>query len=119
MYKFAFFANKEMFKLADRVATNKKTKKHGLLKKLIVVFAVLAVAATAIISTVNYKKAAAYKEEAEKVSQECEDYKEDTDKIQALIDGEGFDEYCEKIAREKYGYAKPGEYVIYNSSHEK
>lgn len=109
-------AIKEMFKLAS---DEKKNKKHKILRNLIVVFAIIAIAAATIVSTVNYKKAAAYKEEAKKVSQEIEKFKEDTDEIQALIDGEGFDEYCEKIAREKYGYAKPGEYVIYNSSHEK
>ena len=110
---------KEMFKLTSDAAKTKKKPKQKIIRNLIFVFAIIALVTATIVSTINYKKAAAYKEEAEKVSQEIENYKEDADEIQALIDGEGFDEYCEKIAREKYGYAKPGEYVIYNSSHEK
>ncbi len=112
-------AIKEMFKLAFDVAKTKTGKKSKFIRNIVVVFAIIAIAVAATVSTINYKKANAYNKEAEKVSQEIETYKEDTSEIQALIDGEGFDEYCEKIAREKYGYAKPGEYVIYNSSHEK
>lgn len=108
-----------MFKLAFDAVKPKNNGKQKIIRTLILVFAIIAIAAATIVSTINYKKAAAYKEEATKIAQEIEAFKEDNDEIQALIDGEGFDEYCEKIAREKYGYAKPGEYVIYNSSHEK
>ena len=36
--------------------------------------------------------------------------------IKEILDEEDHDEYFEKIAREKYGYCKPGEKVYYNSS---
>ena len=37
--------------------------------------------------------------------------------IQEILDEENHDEYFEKIAREEYGYCKPGEKVYYNSSY--
>ena len=37
--------------------------------------------------------------------------------IQEILNEENHDEYFEKIAREEYGYCKPGEKVYYNSSY--
>ncbi|MCM1543963.1 MAG: septum formation initiator family protein [Ruminococcus sp.] len=79
---------------------------------------VVAVALTFTISVgaVNYSKANDYKSQIAEAEAQCEKVKEEIKKDSDLINGKGFDEYCEKIAREKYGYAKPGEYVIYDSS---
>ena len=98
-----------------------KIKKSGLNKRavkraLIVVFLVATVLSTVIISTYNYSKASALKQSTLEAASEVSSVQEDIAEKSALIDGEGFDEYCEKIAREKYGYARPGEFVIYDSS---
>lgn len=98
-----------------------KMKKSGLNKRavkraLIVVFLVATVLSTVIISTYNYSKASALKQSTLEAASEVSSVQEDIAEKSALIDGEGFDEYCEKIAREKYGYARPGEFVIYDSS---
>lgn len=98
-----------------------KMKKSGVSKKavkraLIVVFLVATVLSTVIISTYNYSKASALKQSTLEAASEVSSVQEDIAEKSALIDGEGFDEYCEKIAREKYGYARPGEFVIYDSS---
>lgn len=106
-----------MIKLA--VETFKKKEKFGKLtvKKFLIVLAVAVVLTfTFSVSAVNYSKAYAYKTQTAEVLTECEEVKKKIKKDTDLIDGKGFDEYCEKIAREKYGYAKPGEYVIYDSS---
>lgn len=65
----------------------------------------------------NYAKARAYDANSEEISSKCQDVQTQIEEKEKLIDGEGFDSYCEAIAREKYGYAKPGETVIYNSAY--
>lgn len=65
----------------------------------------------------NYSKAGAYNRGTSDVSSKCSEVQNEIDEKEKLINGEGFDSYCEKIAREKYGYAKPGEHVIYDSSY--
>ncbi len=106
-----------MFKLAVETFKGKKTYSKFTLKKLLITVAVLLVLVFAIgVSAVNYSKAYAYKAQTAEAMTQCEEVKKEIKKDSDLIDGKGFDDYCEKIAREKYGYAKPGEYVIYDSS---
>lgn len=104
-------------KLAEK--TKKvKNKKRLLFKRAAIIGAsVAAIFLTATVSAYNYNKAAAYEKSASEAQSQCEDIKNDIKTKEDLIDGKGFDEYCEKIAREKYGYAKPGEYIIYDSSY--
>ena len=90
--------------------------KRTIKRTAIVVFLVITVLSTVIISTYNYSKASALKQSTLEAASEVSAVQEDIAEKSALIDGEGFDEYCEKIAREKYGYARPGEFVIYDSS---
>ncbi len=108
-----------MIKLDKKVATDKKAKNQKLKRSILAIAIVIAFVFSAALSLINFKNAEAYNNDAEKASSEVEQLKTDIDKIQNLIDGKGFDDYCEKIAREKYGYAKPGEHVIYDSSYEK
>jgi cell division protein FtsB len=42
---------------------------------------------------------------------------EESDEILEILNEKNHDEYFEKIAREEYGYCKPGEKVYYNSSY--
>lgn len=68
---------------------------------------------------VNYSYAASNNAEAAKVSSECESVKEENDELEHFLEEKNHDEYYEKIAREQYGYAKPGEKVFYDSSYGK
>lgn len=40
----------------------------------------------------------------------------ESDEIESILSQDDHSDYFEKIAREKYGYCKPGEKVYYNSS---
>lgn len=100
-------------------SSRKKTKnisKKAVKRTAIAIFLVVTVLSTVIISVYNYSKASALKQSTLDAANEVSAVQEDIAEKSALIEGEGFDEYCEKIAREKYGYARPGEFVIYDSS---
>ncbi len=106
-----------MIKLADEKKTKKKqTGKPAVKKLLVIVVLALTIVIVAVFSAMNFVKAQEYNKLSEQVSEECESVKSDVSKKSDIIDGTGFDEYCEEIAREQYGYAKPGEYVLYDSS---
>ena len=106
-----------MIKLADEMKTKKKqTGKPAVKKLLVIVVLALTIVIVAVFSAMNFVKAQEYNKLSEQVSKECESVKYDVSKKSDIIDGTGFDEYCEEIAREQYGYAKPGEYVLYDSS---
>ncbi|MBQ8028865.1 MAG: hypothetical protein IJ262_05620 [Clostridia bacterium] len=103
--------------MADIKAFKNSKINFKLIKRVIIaVVAIVVICFVAVYSAINFSKAAEYRSAAEEASSVCEDIKQDISEKNELIKGEGFDEYCEKIAREDYGYAKPGEYVIYDSS---
>ena len=64
----------------------------------------------------NYIKLGQLDKEIEAIQQQITELDAESDEIQAILDEENHDEYFEKIAREEYGYCKPGEKVYYNSS---
>ena len=64
----------------------------------------------------NYIKLGQLNKEIEKVNQEITQLDAESAEIKEILDEEDHDDYFEKIAREKYGYCKPGEKVYYNSS---
>ena len=64
----------------------------------------------------NYIKLGQLNNEIEKVNQEITQLDQESAQIKEILDEEDHDDYFEKIAREKYGYCKPGEKVYYNSS---
>lgn len=64
----------------------------------------------------NYIKLAQLDKEIQDIQQQITDLDAESDEIRDILDDENHDEYFEKIAREKYGYCKPGEKVYYNSS---
>ena len=106
-----------MIKLAIEKFRKKKKLGKSAVKRLILALVVFAVFLFTVgVSAVNYTKAANYRSQTADAVEECKRVKKDIQADSDLIEGKGFDEYCEKIAREKYGYAKPGEYVIYDSS---
>ena len=83
-----------------------------LLCLLVIVFAGWIIAS----SVSNYKKAKEYRIEAEKKEQQAQETLEKNEEIERRLNEGNLDEYIEKIAREQYGYAKPGERVVYDSS---
>ncbi len=93
---------------------HKKVQKHS----VILFFLVFAFVALAIVGCiVNYAHAAENNAEASEISSECAELKEENKELERFLKDENHDEYYEKIAREQYGYAKPGERVFYDSSY--
>ena len=62
----------------------------------------------------NYAAAAKFNEEAENLRNSIAEMEQESDEIARSLEDE--DKLFEKIAREEYGYCKPGEKVYYNSS---
>ena len=61
-------------------------------------------------------QAANNNKEIEELSGQVEEMQSENQEMERFLDDENHDEYYEKIAREDYGYAKPGERVFYDSS---
>ncbi len=92
-------------------------KKFSFHKTQIVIFAAIVIlfSITVLACIIpNYTAAAKYNEEAAKIQNEISVLNEESAEI--TNDLENQDELFEKIAREEYGYCKPGEKVFYNSS---
>lgn len=106
----------EMIKLAKEKSSKKPSGKPAVKKFLLIGVLALTAVVVVVFSAVNFVRAKEYDKLSEQVATECESVKSDVSKKSDIIDGSGFDEYCEEIAREQYGYAKPGEYVLYDSS---
>ncbi len=62
----------------------------------------------------NYVAAAQFNEDAAKIEEQISEMQEENEDISKSLKNK--DELYEKIAREEYGYCKPGEKVYYNSS---
>ena len=92
----------------------KKVQKHSvILFILVAAFVCLAVAGC----IVNYVHAADNNAEATSMSQKCDELKTENEELERFLQDKNHDEYYEKIAREQYGYAKPGERVFYDSAY--
>ena len=65
----------------------------------------------------NYVRAAEYNREAAEIENLAESVSEESAEISETLKEENHQAYFEKIAREEYGYCKPGEKVYYNSSY--
>lgn len=95
-----------------------KKEKKKVKKRSIAVFLVLAATVVLVVTgcVVNYARAAENRAKTEALSQECEEVKAQNDELEHFLEDKNHDEYYEKIAREQYGYAKPGERIFYDSS---
>lgn len=94
-------------------------KKEKKLKKHSVAFILLFVLCVGLVITgciVNYAHAAENNAQVAALSQKCEEVKAQNDELEHFLEDKNHDEYYEKIAREQYGYAKPGERIFYDSS---
>lgn len=65
----------------------------------------------------NYAKLSEINKEIEAIDDSISQLDEESNEILEILNEENHDEYFEKIAREEYGYCKPGEKVYYNSSY--
>lgn len=102
-------------KLTDQKKKNKVG--NPFVRKLLFVGVIALTVIMLAFSAVNFVRAKDYDKRSEQVATEIESVSSDVSRKTEIIDGKGFDEYCEEIAREQYGYAKPGEYVLYDSSY--
>lgn len=50
------------------------------------------------------------------VAEKLEEQQKQNEELAAIVDSEDKDEYVARIAREKFGYAKPGEEIYYDIS---
>lgn len=96
----------------------KKAKKKEI-KIVHIVTAFVVVAMTALLVSqcvTNYARAAEYNRKAEEVENLCTSISMESSEISETLKEENREAYFEKIAREEFGYCKPGEKVYYNSS---
>ena len=85
--------------------------KHSILLLLLILAFVGVIAVSCIM---NYVQARDNNRQAAALESEVSELKNED--LQRFLEDENHDEYYEKIAREEYNYAKPGERVFYDSS---
>ena len=96
----------------------KKAKKKEI-KIVHIVMIFVAVVFTALLFSqcvTNYVRAAEYNREAAEIESLATSVSVESSEISETLKEENHMAYFEKIAREEYGYCKPGEKVYYNSS---
>lgn len=63
----------------------------------------------------NDSAIAAYEQQIAEVQQKVDTLNEENDEYSSVINSTDRSEYYGKIAREVYGYGKPGEYIFYKA----
>lgn len=104
---------------AKKLQSNKEQRN---IKKthIIMIAAMVLLFGTAIGTTaVNHAKAADYEEQMSKINEQAYSVSAESAEISETLKEENHDEYFEKVAREQYGYCKPGEKVYYDSAYGK
>lgn len=105
----------EAKKLQTKNETRKVSKFHMALAALLVLLFGTAIGTTAL----NHAKAAEYEEQMSVISEQASMISAESAEIAETLKEENHDEYFEKVAREQYGYCKPGEKVYYDSAYGK
>lgn len=110
---------KEVFVLAVRDIGEAKPKKKKFRKtRLLWILVVVCTFLLAVFQIVaNCKKIDDMNDKIDTMKQDITAMDEQSSDIESILNGENQDEYFEKIAREEYGYCKPGEKVFYDSSY--
>ena len=96
-------------------AKPRKKKFHKVNVLLAVIFVFVSVIAFSVFYT-NIQKANDFEDEYNDLFAKTQQLEADSLEIEAILKDDDHYEYFEKIARENYGYCKPGEKVYYNSS---
>ncbi len=104
--------------MAVRNINEVKPNRKSISKYHIVLILVIALMSTFVITKCvsNYARAAEYNREASEIEAAATAISEESADISETLKAENHEAYFEKIAREEYGYCKPGEKVYYNSS---
>lgn len=85
---------------------------------LVMIAAMVVLFGTAVgICALNYAQAAEYENQISRISEEASSVSLESAEIKETLKEENHDEYFEKVAREQYGYCKPGEKVYYDSAY--
>ncbi|MBR2078585.1 MAG: septum formation initiator family protein [Clostridia bacterium] len=105
----------EAKKLQKRAEKRPVKKVHIALAAAMILLFGTAIGTTA----VNKARAADYKEQLQRVNSEAYSISAESAEIAETLKEENHDEYFEKVAREQYGYCKPGEKVYYDSAYGK
>ena len=100
--------------MQNKAISSQKKRKHSV---LLFLFALLFVSVIMAGCIVNFTKVAADNREMAEISQEIEKAQAKNEELKHFLKDENHDEYFEKIAREEFGYAKPGERVFFDSSY--
>ena len=115
-----FWAFREHFVKGLLVLQKNATKSSRKMKKnhsvLLVLLILAFVGVIAVGCIMNYAQAANNNKEIAELSDQVKEMQSENQEMERFLDDENHDEYYEKIAREDYGYAKPGERVFYDSS---
>lgn len=97
---------------------NKKESRHFTKTHLIMAAAMIFLFGTTIAATaVNYAQAADYDKQISEINEAALQLSQESSEIAETLKEENHDEYFEKVAREQYGYCKPGEKVYYDSAY--
>lgn len=99
------------------VEAKKAQKKEVKIVHISIAFVVIAM--TVLLFTqclTNNARAAEFNEEAARLESMATSISVESSEIAETLKAENHEAYFEKIAREEYGYCKPGEKVYYNSS---
>ncbi len=86
----------------------KKQRKFSFVLLVVIVASVIYFAVSLVSSA---KEIQSKQAEIDELETQCEQQIAENDELQAIIDSGDKDEYIEQVAREKYGYIKPGERV--------
>ena len=87
--------------------------KHSILLLLLILAFVGVIAVGCIM---NYAQALNNNKQVTELESEVSELQKENEELQRFLEDKNHDEYYEKIAREEYNYAKPGERVFYDSS---
>lgn len=104
--------------MAVRSINDAKPKKKKLRKAHYLWIMLVAGTAIFVIASIaqNYIEYRQIKSEVSAVNAEIAALDKESEEIEKILSDDDHSDYFEKIAREEYGYCKPGEKVYYNSS---
>ncbi|MCQ2480189.1 MAG: septum formation initiator family protein [Clostridia bacterium] len=90
----------------------KKAKKSRRKHSFLLTVCLISLVIVFVISLVSIKKEIDKRTaEKEQMEQMCSEEDAANEELQSIVDSGNKDEYVEKVAREKYGYIKPGDIV--------
>lgn len=105
----------EAKKLQNKKQSGKFSRTHIVMAAAMILLFGTAIGTTAL----NHAKAAEYEEQISIINEQASMVSAESAEIAETLKEENHNEYFEKVAREQYGYCKPGEKVYYDSAYGK